>query len=297
MSFRRTISGLNNQHLFYGVDYIVYLEGGISYNKHEIYAGMYTEESEDVIFWRGIFNRFGVTKKMKFKSVGSKTTIKEIVSDIIQGQVSSVIVAMDNEFDEALQLRISHPQVFYAHGYSWENDVWDVLTIKQTIESLIANKVTNNEIEDNFADFIKKIRLAVYADGYLFKKQNSFFPRSTGHMFCIEMSPLVLPTVKVGEIHNKVNAKGLKKGTIYAFGKRYSISAHKFCYGHFLADYGYQLISRYIKIKHSLTTISKEIVNRLILNQFFQQRFQEGPIYDYHLEQFNSKNQILGLTN
>jgi len=48
--FKRTISGLSNQHLFFDVDLIVFVEGGRSFNKEEVYVNKYTEETEDVIF-------------------------------------------------------------------------------------------------------------------------------------------------------------------------------------------------------------------------------------------------------
>ena len=65
--FRRTISGLGNQHLFFDVDLVVFLEGGESYNKEEVYTNKYTAETEDVIFWKNVFKRFLEGKKIKPK--------------------------------------------------------------------------------------------------------------------------------------------------------------------------------------------------------------------------------------
>lgn len=286
-SFIRTTSGLNNQHLFYNVDLIVYLEGGsISHNKSEVYSGSYNEETLDIIFWSNIFGHFKSDKKFKFKSVGSKTTILEISQDILSGQLNTVLVAMDNEFDEIFKQRIEHPCVYYTYGYSWENDVWNYKIIKSIIEEITTVKIVNSDIELNFNEFLKKMKLAVFADGYMFKKNASFFPRKTGYMFCVNCIPVDLPEVKQSDLNDKLITKGLKKGTLYAFGRKHSIDTLKYCYGHLLADYSCQLIKHYIKNRHSLTNLSNEIMYRMGLSKYFQNSFNDGHIYDYYDSQF-----------
>lgn len=292
-AFRRTRSGLENQHLFYDVDIVVYVEGGKqSFNKDEVYAGKFNNETEDIIFWGKIFENFTNVNKIKFKSVGSKTTIKDIALDIINGHVKSVYVAMDNEFDEILDQRIKHPNVFYTHGYSWENDVWNHMLIEGIVEELTAIKINNDDIEINFNNFLKKIKIAVYADAYLFKKHDSFFPRKSGYMFCVDCNPSDLPYIKNLDIDKKLVNKGLKKSTLYNFGRKKSIETAKFCYGHLLADYCCQLVIHYLKKRHSLSNISKEIIYRMGLNKHFQKHFsaKSGTVYDYYQQQFKMSN-------
>ena len=118
---------------------------------------------------------------------------------------------MDNEFGEILNQRIKHPNVFYTHGYSWENDVWNHMLIEGIVEELTAIKINNDDIKNNFNNFLKKIKIAVYADGYLFKKHDSFFPRKSGYMFCVGCNPSDLPYIKNLDIHKKLVNKGLKK--------------------------------------------------------------------------------------
>lgn len=287
-AFTRTISGLNNQHLFHNVDLIVFLEGGsVSYNKQEVYAGKYSSETEDIIFWKNIFSKFLNDKKIKFKSIGSKSTIKDIVVDIVNGQLKTIMVAMDNEFDEILKRRIQHPQVFYTYGYSWENDVWNNNVIKGVIQELSAVQIENNDIDLNLNQFISKMKVAVNADGYLFKRNSSFFPRKTGYMFCVECAPVDLPHIKETDLNSKLTVRGIKKSNVNAFGRRYSIDTMKHCYGHLLADYCCQLISHYLKKRHSLTTISNNILYRIAINKFFQLCFENGHIYEYYESQFN----------
>jgi len=285
-TFKRTTSGLNNQHLFHDVDLIIFLEGGNkSFTKTEVLAGKYHTETEDVIFWKNIFTKFITDKKIKFKSVGSKTTIKDIALDIVDGKLKTILVAMDNEFDEVFKRRILHPQIYYTHGYSWENDIWNHDVIKAVIEELTAVKIENDHIESNFAEFLKHMKAAVNADGYMFKKGSSFFPRS-GYLFCVECTPIDLPHIKTTHINARFNSKGLTRATVNSFGRRYSIETLKFCYGHLLADYCCQVIIHYLKKRHSLPNIPKDIIYRMGINNFFKTSFKDGHIFEYYESKF-----------
>lgn len=289
-TFRRTLSGLSNQHLFYNVELVVYLEGGkTSYNKEQVYAENYSSETEDIIFWRNLFDRFQAGKKVKFKSVGSKSTIKEIAIDIISGNIQTVFVAMDNEFDEILNQRINHSNVYYTHGYSWENDVWSYETVQSVIEELSAIKIVNNDIEDNYKEFLSKISLAVYADAYLFKDNLSYFPRKNGYMFCVDCNPIDLPYIHAGKIESKIIEKGITKRKALLYGRKNNINPQKFCFGHFLADYCCQLIIHYLKKRHSLTNISKDIIYRMGIKKYFDEFFLNGHTFEYYKNQLTSK--------
>jgi hypothetical protein len=286
-SFRRTSSGLNNQHKFYGVDLIVFLEGGsISFNKEQVYSGKYSSETEDIIFWNNIFKIFNSQKKIKFKSIGSKSTVKEIALDIINGKLTTVMVAMDNEFDEVLNKRLKHQNILYTNGYSWENDIWNENVIKAVIEELSAVEIVNHDIEKNFKEFLKDIRTAVYADAYLFKDDLSFFPRKTGYMFCVECNPIDLPFIKNETIEQRIIDKGITKRKAALYGNKQSINTLKFCFGHFLSDYCCQLIIHYLKNRHGLKNLSKDFIYRMGIKKFFDLQFLTSPLYSYYENQF-----------
>lgn len=286
-TFKRTNSGLNNQHLFFDVDLILFLEGGsTSYNKLEVYENKYNSETEDIIFWRNIFGEFVSDKKIKFKSVGSKKTIKEIATDIINGEIKTIILAMDNEFDELLNQTIDHPHIYYTYGYSWENDVWNENVINYVIEEITAVKIENEDININFQQFTENIKVAVNADGYLFEQGSSFFPRPSGYLFCVDCKPVDLPIIKTEDINSRLNLKGIDESIANEYGLKHSIQTLKFCYGHLLADYSCQLIMHYIKKRHSLSNISKDIIYRIGINKYFQNSFKNGEIYEYYVSQF-----------
>src|SRR5690606_1535779 len=157
--------------------------------------------------------------------------------------------------DEILKRRLVHEKILYTHGYSWENDIWNHKVIKGVVEELTAIRITDSTLEDNFKDFLKKIKTAVNADGYLFKRGSSFFPRKTGYLFCVNCQPVDLPYIKKEDIDSKFAEKALNKPNVNSFGRRNSINTLKHCYGHLLADYCTQLITHYIKKRHKLTAI------------------------------------------
>jgi len=281
--FRRTNSGLRNQHLFYNVDIVLFVEGGnLSYSKAEVYSGLHHEETGDIIFWRNIFSVFRNSEKVKFKSVGSKSTIKEIAFDVIDGQLQTVMVAMDSEFDEILNQKIKHPNILYTHGYSYENDVWNATVIKNIIEELTATEIQNDEIKDALDNFLKAMKLPVYADGYLFKKGSSFFPRKTGYLFCVNCNSNDLPVIKKEEIEKKLVDKAVSKQSAYAFGSKNRILTHQYCFGHLLADYCCQIILAYLKKKHLLSGPRKDILYRMAIRKYFQVCFSKSPLYNYY---------------
>ncbi len=284
--FRRTLSGLSNQHLFFDVDLVVFLEGGESFNKEEVYANMFTAETEDVIFWKNIFKRFMIGKTIKFKSVGSKSTVKQIAFDIINGEIATVMVAMDNEFDEIQNDRIEHPNIFYTHGYSWENDIWTHNVVKSIIEELSAIEIENDDIKNNFSEFLNRIKIAVFSDAYLFKYNLSFFNREKGRMFCVDCNPAYLPIIKSDEIDKKIVEKGITKRKAVLYGNKNNIDALKFCFGHFLADYCCQLVQHYLKKRHELTNLSKDFIYRMGIKKHFDLYFESGHTYNYYLNQF-----------
>ena len=56
MSFIRTKSGLSNLAMFYGVDLMVFTEGGSeSFTYDEVIKGKFNGQSVDIKFWSSIF--------------------------------------------------------------------------------------------------------------------------------------------------------------------------------------------------------------------------------------------------
>jgi hypothetical protein len=117
-----------------------------------------------------------------------------------------------------------------------------------------------------------------------------------GHLFCINSTNVDLPLVKQDNIDSALIAKNLSKDVVNGFGRKHTIDTLKFCYGHLLADYCYQLIMCYIKKRHSLSNIPKDIIHRLGLNIFFQRYFNCGDVYSYYEQLFKQRGLYCGFT-
>jgi len=143
--FTRSNQGIENEHLFYSVDFIVYCEG-----KEVDGEG----SSLDEVFWQRVFSENGLS--VHCKSMGGKSVVRPLAKKIIQDGISHVLVAMDRDYDDMLGLAIDHPQVFYTYGYSWESDV--VLDFQFTAAlSLFATTNRRQEIRNEFQAYRERL--------------------------------------------------------------------------------------------------------------------------------------------
>lgn len=266
MAFTRTVSGLNNQHLFYNVDYIVYVEGGTSYSKDQIDAGMFDDLSIDTIFWEAILNHYKPAN-YKFKAIGSKTAVTKIAENIINSNITTVIAAMDQEFDMIHNTKLNHTNVLYTCGYSWENDVWNENVVEEVIYRFSAQRTNLDLITSHFNKFIRDIKIGVYTDAYLFPSAQSFFPRP-GHMRLLECNSTLAPDVKRQEIITLINNTGVNLRDAFNYGVVNHLCCRKNCYGHLFGDFCKNLVKYILKNFHNLTGIGDEIIRRTALTSF-----------------------------
>jgi Protein of unknown function (DUF4435) len=110
--FTRTNLGLGNEHLFYGVEFVVYCEG-------ETIEG--EASSLDEVFWTRVFQSMG--RNARCKSIGSKSHLLQLAQKVASDEVPNIVVTMDRDYDHLLNQIIDHPRVLYTYGYSWESDV------------------------------------------------------------------------------------------------------------------------------------------------------------------------------
>ncbi len=280
MSFTRTSNGLANQCLFYNVDAVVFTEGGnMSWSIEDIYSKEYNEKAIDIIFWRKLFNRFTNDLNLKFKAVGSKTTVNAIALEIESHQITTVIAAMDSEFDELYNKKINNPNVLYTRGYSWENDVWNADITVSILEDLSGEQVDKKIVNDSIEQFHSEIVEGVYADAMLFGTDSSFLPRK-GHLKCVDCSLDTAPRIKSDFIENLLTTAGVSRSLIKSFGKYNKINSPQHCYGHLLNDFYFHLV-RYIsnsilKIK----VINKDLLENLAISKFNQ--LMPSEIQDYY---------------
>lgn len=266
--FHRTHSGLNNQHLFYNVDYVIYTEGGESLSVESVEKGKFNDISIDKIFWKKILSNYS-NKSFKFKAIGSKSTLKMLLEKFIDEDINNNIICTDSEFDEIFNDRINSDKIIYTYGYSWENDVWNQDVLINILNQLSGENNDMNEIQKDYSDFLKNIEMHVKNDAHFFKTSLKYFPRPNGHQKLLNCDSNSFPNLVNQQIDLlKINANisdDLQEEILVTYS---NIDVDRYCYGHLLNDFCKNYIKYYLKVKHKLSGLGDDIIKRLALSNF-----------------------------
>ncbi|MFQ3231843.1 hypothetical protein [Reinekea sp.] len=273
MSFSRTNSGISNSHLFYGVDLIVYTEGGKkSFSAEEALNGEANESSIDVKFWSGIFNSHGLNKIVKFRAVGSKTASSDICKKIESGEIHNVVVAKDRDLEFFQSTNIDSPYILYTKGYSWENDVFVEENTRNTIASLITVEEIPEQLDHDisvaFRDF-KLIGKRLLRLELIFQSQGvKFITGVGGERFC---NPKKTPRLDRGKLMQYIECK---KTEITRPAFTHIITSEYCpllcCYGKLIEDLSYNVITYVLKKISNHKSTPKSIVEMLMLDKYIQ---------------------------
>lgn len=267
--FTRTPSGLSNQNAFHGVDFTVYVEGGTSFSKSNVIDNnKYTERSSDIHFWEKLFNEYNDSFTYKFKSIGSKTTVSSIATDILEGNIDNVITAMDSEFDVIHSNQKDHPRILYTYGYSWENDVWVKDTIKFILSINSEKQIDEDWIDSVIDDFYQKMDIYTKLEGYFFLDNDKcIIPKSKcGRLIKRQENPPVLCNDQLKELIKDIE---INDDDFDSFVSENNITPKEHCYGHFLEDYFIQIIFFYLKNIENLKNIPPlDALQRQAINTF-----------------------------
>jgi hypothetical protein len=276
MAFTRTPSGLSNQHRFYGVDAVVFLEGGKnSYTTQEVLGDKFESNALDIKFWQKLFGFYKPEKKYQFRSIGSKKTANEIAEFVVQGIVKNVYVAMDRDHDRLNNKLKNVPGIFYSFGYSWENDVWNAEIIEDVFHALIPVCQTTikvkNDINKIYQQFLKDARWPVYADILLISKGKAgLFPRGTSNKGLIKPdNNKSKPYIDRERVHILLKkARSSRNDKIYLDTKiKFDVKTD--CYGHFFADFCFKVIA-FLAHKYGGEKLIKSQVFSIGIDNFFE---------------------------
>lgn len=158
--FERTTAGQANRALFYGVDWVIYTEGGADSSK--------PVRAFDSLFWSAIFK--AVRPNSKFKAIprGGKSRLKQLAESVVDDQIQNVLVAMDRDYDDWFGTLIDHPRVLYTFGYSFENDIFESNHLIEIFMSLGPSEVHEEEIKaeihSHVSSFVASIRWPLKID-------------------------------------------------------------------------------------------------------------------------------------
>lgn len=260
MNVARTPAGISNEHLFHNSEAVVYVEGGES-SKSTVPAA-----STDVLFWRGLFDRFAAGHRFHFKPRCGKQTLLKFADKVVDGTITAVIVCMDRDHDHLRGLRAAS-KVLYTYGYSWENDVWSIDVIEGAFYTLCGvdrnSVVVRPAISEALAQFARRMRWPVYADVLAASCGDSVIPR--GSLKCVSPPGRGWPSIDSAFLLDCVrNARARASGVTLKLTAPLRVDVLRDVYGHLLSYFCYRMLADLLKT-HSGQNIPRDFVNAIAI--------------------------------
>lgn len=271
MIFKRTSSGLSNQHLFLNVDFVVLVEGGPSLSKCDVLSGKVNKTSIDILFWRGLFSHYLPKMSFKVRGVGSKSILKSIAADIADENLKNVLVGMDRDFDNYDGCMVNAKGVFYTWGYSWENDVTSTHVIVETLLAICPADVNRleilNEIEKYVNELSAALRWPLYADVLLFMYGKTLLPREKP-MSAVKLGTTRAPYLDIQRI--RLLLKDLRSSikTPIKTANPIILSVIRDCPGHLLSCFIYHFICFLLRKRSNIKHIPRHFIDTTLISQF-----------------------------
>lgn len=267
MTFKRSPSALYSLHVFFGVDAIVYCEGGPSLSYQDAIKATNTDGTLDSLYWSSVVELYKVKKKFHFKSAGSKTTLKKILEDVNNNDIDTVIVCMDSDYDLILGRSDISGRVAWTMGYSWENDAVQLPVVEGVIIQLAGQGRATVNLLKSFEILSKKLQndllrwteidIALCNLG-----KTSVFDRSSPLSSIETDAP---PNVKHNFLQCRLSHVGYRRGPNRVV-KLKKTDVFTRCYGKMISKIFHYTLSKLLK-KHHNFTISYDIFMRLAINE------------------------------
>ena len=252
MIFHRTSSGLSNLHLFYGVDAIVFTEGGESCAVADIIKGKFTSHADDIKFWRLLFDNYAPGKKCHLRGVGSRSGLINLAAYVMANAVSNVFICMDRDLQHLQDGPGMAPIVVCTFGYSWENCVWTSPVVLLVFERLNTSGTDVSEIQGDvdraFEIAAKRLRWFAWASHLLVLNGATSF-KIESSLGSVVAKSSNLPTINMGHLRELVHQAHSTISRPVHIGHRFNIRPLEDCYGHLLGKFGYHLLA-YLLRRH-----------------------------------------------
>jgi hypothetical protein len=256
----RTPAGISNEHLFHNSEAVVYVEGGQSTR------ALNPAASTDVLFWRGLFDRFVAGRQFHFKPRCGKQTLLKLADGMADGTITRAFVCIDRDHDHLRGLRQT-PGVLYTFGYSWENDVWCSDTIEETFYTLCGvdrDSVRVRElVRGALAEFAARMRWPVRADVLMALRPDSAIPR--GNLRCVTPPGRGWPTVDKKLLLTCVEeARTRSAGTKLRLPGEVRVEFWRDVYGHVLGYFCYRMLADLLRT-HSGQTVARALADAVAI--------------------------------
>ncbi|WP_420346434.1 hypothetical protein [Pelagibius sp.] len=249
MTLRRTTGGLQSLHLFYDAEKVVFCEGGKSITYRDVMSGQGDSETCDTHFWATVIGTFVELNEVHFKSVGSKSTLEGIASDIISNNITSIIVCLDKDFDDFKKNMLEHSNVLYTHGYSWENDILCMEFLEDFFFTYKnknpGNQIIYDVISKSVFNFIVSSKRYCEFDIHFALKHSEFYfdrGRPTRHL---EIGNQTVPKLNVSACQLRLSELGYKRGPVTQI-KLDQSEVQRHLYGKLFARFTFHLMKHYL---------------------------------------------------
>lgn len=272
MTLRRTASGLASMHLFFQVDKVVYCEGGSALAIERVLAGDGSDTTHDILFWSRIVAWCGAKKKYHFKSVGGRSTIASIISDIKRLKIATVIACRDRDYDHHLGKAEDHENVAITHGYSWENDVVALEILVSLFLSLVPDDRRSREIAAKLNGGLQSagnelVRCCEIDINLIARGKAGLFVRSNP----LEMhdSRICIPRIKKHLVRGRLGALGYRRAPPRRIRLQDS-DGWRHCCGKTIARLAYNATVNSAKLRDAKISLSYEMFMRLCIDATVQ---------------------------
>lgn len=275
MSFTRTKSGVSNLNLFYDSEFIVFTEGGSeSFSYENVLQGKYNKYSVDIKFWSMILTNHGFKKKVQFRALGSKTSSEKICELIMAKEIKNVIVARDSDLDDFFGKKHDSPYILYTKGYSWENDVYCLRTVKEQIQTFILSDTIPTDIEsiiyESYDNFIKYAKILLKFEIAFRKKGVKFITDCNGQRF---ISKKGTPRINWEQIKNAIHEKKklLTAPLTFVDFSSKEVCPFKYSYGKLLESLAISIVSYTCGKRIGMKSLPKDILVASMIDRYGQQ--------------------------
>ena len=260
MSFERTANGLSNNYLFHSVDFVIYVEGKYEETNSDLV-------SYDHYFWKSVAEIVSPETKFKVLSRGGKQALLPIANEIISGNISNILVALDRDYDFECENALSHPRVIYTQGYSWENDVWSSEALMHLVGELNIGDGIQPERADELkvciSDFYRKaIRVARLNIAAMQNGMENIFAASKMRGL-VELNGCQLPRFN-REFFSATVHESTAASPIRMLSKVELTESH--IQGHLMAHFGYHFVCRVLSILGQKASICADMLSTIAVN-------------------------------
>lgn len=284
MTFLRTARGLANLHVFFRVDLIVFVEGGVGLPLESIVAGEDCGDSYDLAFWRQFVKIVLPSRKCCVRPVGSKQNALKIAVLIKGEELKTAAVALDLDYDDLLGTYIDEPFIWYTLGYSWENDVWSLEILMAVIEKLVARDLEPNleaELRTRVIKFWRDVYWAVRGDVLLVGNDMNVIPRQ-GVGRLLESDESGWPRVKRGELRKGVRLARNQADSTASQAPKDRIVTEDRCYGHLVGQF-FCALARAVLRRNGVKVVPNHFLVLQAVREFWRKAGSDrGDRYHLH---------------